>query len=385
MNKKNLIVLFIYSFFNSFLLYRACDVLYYLSKGITNAYYVMYLTIGSVITIIFLIPFGMIKDKYNRKYILIISNFFLLLSTLIYIYSNNAFFMGTGIIMSSISNLLSQGIAISLLHSYVSNEKSYSKMYYSWSRFYYSGYLISMVLGGIVAKYSLVSMYYISIIPILINFIVLFFFDDSYEKSKPKDKTKNMLKDSIELLKKSIILKAILLSEMIIIPVAEILAESHPEYLSNIGASTTLIGIYTAIMCLFAMVGNKIASIQKKPIFSFFFFLILFSISLIIIGILNNYYSIIFIVLFQCFFSITNNIYNTIIQDKCADSYRQTLLAIFTFIISISEMIICSLTSFMLNKIGLGCSYIVLGISCTILIITIFLIYYLINKYRNNI
>ena len=222
MNKKNLIVLFIYSFFNSFLLYRACDVLYYLSKGITNAYYVMYLTIGSVITIIFLIPFGIIKDKYNRKYILIISNFFLLLSTLIYIYSNNAFFMGTGIIMSSISNLLSQGIAISLLHSYVSNEKSYSKMYYSWSRFYYSGYLISMVLGGIVAKYSLVSMYYISIIPILINFIVLFFFDDSYEKSKPKDKTKNMLKDSIELLKKSIILKAILLSEMIIIPVAEI-------------------------------------------------------------------------------------------------------------------------------------------------------------------
>ena len=385
MNKKNLIVLFIYSFFNSFLLYRACDVLYYLSKGITNAYYVMYLTIGSVITIIFLIPFGIIKDKYNRKYILIISNFFLLLSTLIYIYSNNAFFMGTGIIMSSISNLLSQGIAISLLHSYVSNEKSYSKMYYSWSRFYYSGYLISMVLGGIVAKYSLVSMYYISIIPILINFIVLFFFDDSYEKSKPKDKTKNMLKDSIELLKKSIILKAILLSEMIIIPVAEILAESHPEYLSNIGASTTLIGIYTAIMCLFAMVGNKIASIQKKPIFSFFLFLILFSISLIIIGILNNYYSIIFIVLFQCFFSITNNIYNTIIQDKCADSYRQTLLAIFTFIISISEMIICSLTSFMLNKIGLGCSYIVLGISCTILIITIFLIYYLINKYRNNI
>ena len=385
MNKKNLIVLFIYSFFNSFLLYRACDVLYYLSKGITNAYYVMYLTIGSVITIIFLIPFGIIKDKYNRKYILIISNFFLLLSTLIYIYSNNAFFMGTGIIMSSISNLLSQGIAISLLHSYVSNEKSYSKMYYSWSRFYYSGYLIFMVLGGIVAKYSLVSMYYISIIPILINFIVLFFFDDSYEKSKPKDKTKNMLKDSIELLKKSIILKAILLSEMIIIPVAEILAESHPEYLSNIGASTTLIGIYTAIMCLFAMVGNKIASIQKKPIFSFFLFLIFFSISLIIIGILNNYYSIIFIVLFQCFFSITNNIYNTIIQDKCADSYRQTLLAIFTFIISISEMIICSLTSFMLNKIGLGCSYIVLGISCTILIITIFLIYYLINKYRNNI
>ena len=110
MNKKNVIIIFIYSFFNSFLLYRACDVLYYLSKGITNAEYVNYLTVGSIITIIFLIPFGIIKDKYNRKYILLLSNFFLLLATIIYIYADNAFFMGIGIIMSSISGLLSQGI-----------------------------------------------------------------------------------------------------------------------------------------------------------------------------------------------------------------------------------------------------------------------------------
>ena len=373
MNKKNIATLLIYSFLNSFLLYRACDVLYYLSKGISNSEYINYLTIGSLLTIVFLIPFGIIKDKYNRKYILFISNLFLFLATLIYIYANNSIVMGIGIIASAISNLLSQGIVISLLHSYIEDKKEYSKMYYKWSIFYYSGYLISMVLGGIVAKFSLVSMYYISIIPIIINFIVILLFDDNNEKIKEKNSSKLLLKESCKLIKNNKTLKVMLLSEIVIIPIADVLAESHPEYLSNIGASTTLIGIYTAVMCLFAIIGNKIASKYKTQINKFFIYSLLFNLSLIIIGFLNSYLSILFIILFQCFFSVTNNIYNTIIQNECKDSYRQTILAIFTFIISISEIIICTITSKIFDKIGLGKSYIVLGIGGVIIILIILL------------
>lgn len=380
MNKKNIVILLIYSFLNSFLLYRACDVLYYLSKGISNSEYINYLTIGSLITIVFLIPFGIIKDKYNRKYILLISNLFLFLATIIYIYANNSIVMGIGIIASAISNLLSQGIVISILHSYIKDKNEYSKMYYKWSIFYYSGYLISMVLGGIVAKFSLVSMYYISIIPIVVNFIVILLFDDTNEKIKEKNPSKLLLKESCKLIKNNKILKVLLLSEIIIIPIADVLAESHPEYLSNIGASTTIIGIYTAVMCLFAIVGNKIASIYKTQMNKFFIYSLLFNLSLIIIGFLNNYLSILFIILFQCFFSVTNNIYNTIIQNECNDSYRQTILAIFTFIISISEIIICTITSNIFNKIGLGKSYIVLGTVGMILILIILLF----STFKNN-
>ena len=380
MNKKNIVTLLIYSFLNSFLLYRACDVLYYLSKGISNSEYINYLTIGNLITIVFLISFGIIKDKYNRKYILLISNLFLFLATLIYIYANDSVVMGIGIVAAAISNLLSQGIVISLLHSYIEDKKEYSKMYYKWSIFYYSGYLISMILGGIVAKFSLVSMYYISIIPIVINFIVILLFDDTNEKIKEKKPSKLLLKESCKLIKNNKILKVMLISEIIIIPIADVLAESHPEYLSNIGASTTLIGIYTAVMCLFAIVGNKIASIYKTQINKFFIYSLLFNLSLIIIGFLNNYLSILFIILFQCFFSITNNIYNTIIQNECKDSYRQTILAIFTFIISISEIIICTITSNIFNKIGLGKSYVVLGVGGIILILIILLF----SKFKNK-
>ena len=380
MNKKNIIVLFIYSFLSSFLLYRACDVLYYLSKGISNSEYINYLTIGSLVTIIFLVPFGIIKDNYNRKYILLFSNLFLLLSTFLYICANDAFVMGLGIIMSSISNLLAQGIVISLLHSYVDDKKDYSKIHYKWSIFYYSGYLISMILGGIVAKYSLVSMYYISIVPITLNFVILSFFDDSKEKIKNKNNLKILLKDSYKVLKNSRLLKTILLSEIIIVPLADILAESHPEYLSNIGASTTLIGIYTALMCLFAIIGNKIASIYKNQSNNFFIFALLFNFSLIMIGFLNNYFSIFFIILFQCFFSVTDNIYNTIVQNECNDSHRQTVVAIFTFISLFSEMIICTITSILFNNISLGHSYIVLGIFGLMLMLIIIFIYKMKNR-----
>ena len=379
MKNKNVLIIFIYSFLNSFLLYRACDVLYYISKGISNNEYINYLTIASFITIIFLIPFGIIKDKYNRKNILIISNIFLLFATLFYIYSNNVYLMGIGIIMSAVSNLLSQGIAISLLHSYTDN-KTYSKMYYKWSIFYYSGYLISMILGGIVAKYSLVMMYYISIIPIILNFVVLFIFDYTNEKNKKKSKTNYLIKESLKLLKDNKLLKIILFAELIIVPLADIVAESHPEYLANIGASTTLIGIYTAIMCLFAIIGNKLASIAKKQMCPFFIFSILFNISIILIGLLTNYYAILFIILFQCFYSVTNNIHNTTIQNECHDSYRQTILAIFTFIISVSEMIICTITSFIFEIIGLASAYISLGIFGAIVILLILGYYVIVSK-----
>ncbi len=196
--------------------------------------------------------------------------------------------------------------------------------------------------------------------------------DDKEEKEKEKNKTTYLLKESYNLLKKSKLLKVILLLEIIIMPLAEILAESHPEYLANIGASTVLIGIYTAIMCLFGIVGNKIASIQKNKIRGFFIFTVLFSISLILIGVLNNYFAILFIVLFQCFYSITDNTCNTTVQNECSDSYRKTILAIFTFIISIVKIIVCTITSFVFSKTSLGTSYIILGICgviCTLLII----------------
>lgn len=383
-NKRNIIIILIYSFFNSFLLYRACDVLYYLSKGISNSEYINYITVGSLITIIFLIPFGIIKDKYNRKYILILSNIFLLISTIFYIYSDSALLMGVGIIMSAISNLLSQGIVVSLLHSYIKDKQEYSKIYYKWSIFYYLGYLISMVLGGVVAEYSLVSMYYLSLIPIIINFAVLFIFDDSYEKTKQNNRARLLFKESYKLLKENRLLKIILLSEIIIIPMTDILAESHPEYLSNMGASTTIIGFYTALMCLFAIVGNKIASIQRKQMLSFFIYSILFAASLILVGVLNNYFAIVMIILFQCFFSISNNIYNTIIQNECSDSYRQTILAMFTFIISIFEMILCMATSIIFDNIGLGNSYIVLGIFATVMLLILFSVYCYTTSHEEN-
>ena len=61
-----------------------------------------------------------------------------------------------------------------------------------------------------------------------------------------------------------------------------------------------------------------------------------------------------------------------IVQNECNDSYRQTVLAIFTFITSISEMIICTITSVVFKTISLGHSYIVLGMfGLTIILIIV--------------
>ena len=42
LKNKNVILIYIYSFLSTFLLFRACDTLYYLSKGISSSKYVFF-------------------------------------------------------------------------------------------------------------------------------------------------------------------------------------------------------------------------------------------------------------------------------------------------------------------------------------------------------
>ena len=116
---------------------------------------------------------------------------------------------------------------------------------------------------------------------------------------------------------------------------------------------------------------------------SFFIFSFLFFISLIIIGVINNYFTILFIILFQLFFSLTYNIYNTIVQNECVEHCRQTVLAIFTFIISIFQLIICTITSFLFKKFEMGTTYMILGVVSIPIILIIFFVYYKNGFYKS--
>ena len=119
-----------------------------------------------------------------------------------------------------------------------------------------------------------------------------------------------------------------------------VMAESHPEYSQRLGISATVIGIYTALMLVVGIVGEYIASRIKSDFIKVFIFPIIVSLTLLMIGILNNYYGIIFIVLIQLFYDIQYNGMLSILHEEVSSESRVTMEGVLSLITSIFAIVI---------------------------------------------
>ena len=261
---KNIILIDIYGFLSTFLLFRACDTLYYLSKGISSSKYVFFTVISSVIALIMQIPISAIGDKTNKKTMLLVSNLFSFLSIILFIISKQYIGFIIAIIFQTLQGLFANGIINSILYEQVKSKKEFSKIIFTKSIFTYAGYGIAMILGGYVGNKSLVNMYYLSLIPVIINFIVLAFLNDIKPTNKKSVKYKTIVTDAIEIIKNNNTIKYLFLCHGLLITILMVMAETHPEYSSKLGISTFIIGVYTALMLLAGIIGEYVGAKIKK-------------------------------------------------------------------------------------------------------------------------
>ena len=95
--KRNRILLYIYELISTFVLFHATDTLFYLERGISSSGYILFLVVTFIVQLIFELPSGVLADKYGKKKILIFSQIFFLIATIIFICSYNflMFILGT--------------------------------------------------------------------------------------------------------------------------------------------------------------------------------------------------------------------------------------------------------------------------------------------------
>ena len=86
---KTRIMLYLYEFISTFILFYAVDTLFYLERGITSSKYLFFVVISYIVQLLFEIPSGILADKYSKKKILIISQILFIISTIIYIIAQN--------------------------------------------------------------------------------------------------------------------------------------------------------------------------------------------------------------------------------------------------------------------------------------------------------
>ena len=362
--KKNILLIYLHTFLSAFILFYICDTLFYIERGLSSSQYISFVGIAFLIKLIFEIPFGIIADKYSKKKLLLISNVLFILSTVIFIYSHNYFTFLIAIIISAINNSISSGIVNCILYESLENKKEFNKTLFYNSFFYNVLYMLAMIIGGYIGQhFGLIYNYYFTIIPFVIDFFVLLII----KVNKPqKDMVNNnliILKNGIKKVFKNPYLLKLILTSSVLFSGIKLMEESHPEYSANIGISVFIIGIYTALILVFCIIGSYIGSKINKDNYPLVLKLhpILSGICILLIGILNNYLGIIFILLIYIFSESFDNIMISELHNNISSKSRVTVESINQFVLAIFGFLFSMLMTVLLKYMPVSSMYIVIG------------------------
>lgn len=363
--KRNTLLIYIHTFLSTFILFYICDTLFYIERGLTSSQYISFVGIAFLIKLLLEIPFGIIADKYNKKLLLLISNFLFITSTIIFIVSHNYLTFLTAIIINAINNSMSSGIIHSILYENLENKKNFNRTLFYNSFFYNISYMLAMIIGGYIGqKYGLIYTYYITIIPFIIDFLILLMIKVT-TNSKHTDSVKNIsiLKNGIKEVKNNSYILKLMLRSAILFSGIKLVEESHPEYSANIGVSVFIIGIYTAAILLFCIIGSYLGCKIKRNKYSFILSVnpIIIGICILLIGILNNFIGIIFILLIYIFSESFDNIMMSELHNNISSESRVTVESINQFILGVFGFLFSLLMTFLLKFMNINIMYVVIG------------------------
>lgn len=382
--KRNISLIYIHTFLSTFILYYICDTLFYIERGLTSSNYISFVSIAFLIKLIFEIPFGIIADKYNKKIILIISNLLFITSTVIFIYSHNYFTFLIAIIINAINNSLSSGIVNSILYDSTKDKRNFNKTLFYNSFFYNISYMFAMMIGGYIGqKLGLVYTYYFTLIPFALDFIILLTIKiNTKQKNKNSSTNVLILKNGIKEIQNNSYISKLMIKSAIIFSGIKLIEESHPEYSANIGISVFIIGIYTSLILVFCIIGSYIGSKINKNKYDIILTInpIIVGICILLIGLLNNYFGIIFILLIYIFSESFDNIMKSQLHNSISSDSRVTVESINQFILGIFGVIFSILMSILLKFINLNVMYMFIGST----IILFGMVSILKSKYVNN-
>lgn len=364
--KRNRILLYIYEFISTMILFYIVDTLFYLERGISSSAYMFFVVVMYITKLIFEIPSGILADKYGKKKILLISQIMFIISTIIFIFAYNYTMFIIAIIIASLQKCFSTGIVNSFLYESLKEKEKFNKVLFIKNTMYCISYMIAMLLGGYLGeKYGLIIDYYVTLIPLILGLIIICFIKDTINNKESNTKRKiDILRNGITEIKNNKFIKNIIFINATMLVIIKLVEESHPEYSIRIGLTESQIGIYTALILVFCIIGEYFGTKlngEKKYIF-IILNPIFVGIFILLLGYLNSKTGIIFLLTLYIFSESFNNIIFTEIHNNISSKSRVTIESIISLLESIIGIILGIINSICLSFVSVYQSYIILGI-----------------------
>lgn len=289
-----------------------------------------------------------------------------IISTIIFIFAYNYTVFIIAIIIASLQKCFSTGIVNSFLYESLKEKEKFNKVLFIKNTMYCISYMIAMLLGGYLGeKYGLIIDYYVTLIPLILGLIIICFIKDTINNKESNTKRKiDILRNGITEIKNNKFIKNIIFINATMLVIIKLVEESHPEYSIRIGLTESQIGIYTALILVFCIIGEYFGTKlngEKKYVF-IILNPIFIGISILLLGYLNSKTGIIFLLTLYIFSESFNNIIFTEIHNNISSKSRVTIESIISLLESIIGIILGIINSICLSFVSVYQSYIILGI-----------------------
>ncbi len=173
---------------------------------------------------------------------------------------------------------------------------------------------------------------------------------------------KNGIKEVVRVIND--LLNLILISSVLFSGI-KLMEESHPNSILLILVYLVfIIGIYTSLILVFCIIGSYIGSKVNREKYQFVLNInpIISGICILLVGLLNNYIGIVFILLIYIFSESFENIMMSELHNNISSKSRVTVESINQFVLNLFGVIFSFLMTILLKFISISFMYIIIGV-----------------------
>lgn len=339
MKNKNILIMYLISFFQGMIFYASISTIYRTSRGLTLSEYALIDSITFIFTLVMEMPWGVIADKIGYKKTMLLANGFYLISKFVFLNAHSffGFLMERVLFAIAVSGL--SGVDISILYLSVDQDKS-QKVFSRYAAFNNAGVLIAAAIFSLFALSHYQTALY-TLIAYAIGFGLNFLLTE-VKNEEEKDKRLPFMKVLTDSLKDYRFLLFILGTALCSVATWVIIVFLNQEQYISCGGNERFIGMTFVISGLMNFSGMLSADLTKKlgDRRSGYFLITGMIICALSLSFARNLYlSFILIAMTDVFYSMYTPLINRMESDHVKISDRATQISIYMMISDLVSVI----------------------------------------------
>ncbi|MBU1077363.1 MAG: MFS transporter, partial [Spirochaetes bacterium] len=253
-----------YKFFTDFAFIYAVYVVLFKVRGLSIFQISLLLALWCGFVILLEVPTGALSDRWNRKWMLFLGMLAKVMAFTIWFFSHKFLFYALGFLLWGIQEAFASGTEEALLYDTLNKygkTEDYEKI--AGKSQFYSKIAVgtSVLLGGIIASYSLDLNIILSIISMLIAMITTLFFHEIEDAKLHVKRTtyKEMIKNSFKKIYHNKGIFKLIIYSFIVLSVSGTIEEYQQLYFNWLKISFSFYGVIIVIYMFFQALGNRLA------------------------------------------------------------------------------------------------------------------------------